>query len=137
MFLLGAVMLSLIFFVTQFLAQVLGYSPILTGVAFLPMPFMVGTVSQGVSRIVSRIDTRLPITLGPVFVSLGLLWISHISAHSHYLSVLGPLVVIGLGMGLSFVPLTLNAVSGVANQSGLASALLTTSQQIGGSLGIA
>ncbi len=138
MLLIGAAMLALIFFVTQYLQDVRGYSPILTGVAFLPVPFMVGTVSQVVSRLVGRVGTRPPMTVGPLAIAGGLLWLSSVSATSPYPSVLGPLLAIGLGMGLSFVPLTLNAVASVApGQAGLASALLTTSQQIGGSLGIA
>ncbi len=138
MLLLGGAMLALIFFVTQFLQDVKGYSPLLTGVAFLPVPVMVATVSQVASRLVGRIGTRPLLTVGPLVTAAGLLWLSNISATDSYLALFGPLVLAGLGMGLSFVPLTLNAVSSVSHErTGLASALLTTSQQIGGSLGIA
>lgn len=138
MFLLGAAMLSLMFFLTQYFQDVLGYSPVMTGLAILPLPAMVGTVSQATSRLVGRVGLRPPLTAGPLGVAGGLFWMSFVSAGGTYLSVLGPLVVTGLGMGLSFVPLTLNAVSRVRkDQSGLASALLNTSQQMGGSLGLA
>jgi EmrB/QacA subfamily drug resistance transporter len=138
MFLLGASMLSLIFFLTQFFQDILGYSPLLTGVAYLPVPIMVATMSQVSSRLAGRIGLRPLMTLGPLIVVAGLLWLSRIGVGSDYLAVLGPLIVTGLGMGLSFVPLTLNAVAGVPrHESGLASALLNTSQQLGGSLGIA
>ena len=138
MFLLGAGMLSLMFFLTQFFQDVLGYSPLRTGVAFLPLPFMVGTMSQVASRLVGRIGTRPLLTVGPLAVAGGLLWMSGVTSGSGYLSVLGPLVMVGFGMGMSFVPLTLSAVAGVPrSESGLASALLNTSQQIGGSLGVA
>jgi predicted MFS family arabinose efflux permease len=138
MLLLGAAMLSLAFFLTQFFQDVLGYSPLLTGVAFLPLPVMVATMSQAASRLVGRIGTRPLLTVGPLAVVTGLFWLSFIGAGSGYLSALGPLIVVGFGMGLSFVPLTLNAVAGVPrHEAGLASALLNTSQQLGGSLGIA
>ena len=138
MLLLGAAMLSLIFFMTQFFQDVLGYSPIITGLAILPMPVTVGTVSQVTSRLVTRLGVRPPLTVGPLVLAAGLTWMSMISAHSGYPAALGPLLLAGLGMGLSFVPLTLNAVSGVRHEeSGLASGLLNTSQQIGGSLGLA
>jgi hypothetical protein len=69
---------------------------------------------------------------------VGMLWISRITPTSSYLEILGPLVIIALGMGFVFVPLTLTAVSGVeANEAGLASALLNTMQQVGGALGLA
>ncbi len=138
MLLLGASMLSLIYFLTQFLQNVLGYSPIVAGVAYLPIPFVIGTTGLIVSRRVHRFGTRRFLTAGPLFVAVGLLWVSTIQQTSSYLSILGPLVLIGMGMGLSFVPLTLNAVSQVApKETGLASALLNTSQQVGGSLGLA
>ena len=138
MLLLGAAMLSLIFFLTQFLQDILHYSPILAGVAYLPIPVSVAATSVGVSRLVWRIGARRFLVLGPLFVASGLLWVSGVDATSSYAQVFGPLVLVGLGMGLSFVPLTLNAVASVGgHQSGLASGLLNTSQQVGGSLGLA
>ncbi len=138
MLLLGASMLSLIFFLTQFLQEVLHYSPVVAGVAYLPIPVMVGGTGLVVSRLVKRFGTRPFVVVGPAVVAVGLAWVSFVTASSGYGSVFGPLVLVGLGMGLSFVPLTLNAVSSVArHESGLASALLNTSQQVGGSLGLA
>jgi predicted MFS family arabinose efflux permease len=138
MLLLGAGMLSLMFFLTQFFQDVLGYSPLRTGLAFLPLPIMVASMSQVASRLVGRIGVRPLLTVGPLAVAAGLLWMSFVTSGSDYLAVFGPLVVVGFGMGMSFVPLTLNAVAGVPrSESGLASALLNTSQQIGGSRGVA
>ena len=138
MLLLGAAMLSLVFFLTQFLQDVLHYSPLLAGVAYLPIPVSVAGTSVAVSQLVRRFGARRFLVAGPVLVALGLLWVSGVSATSGYAQVFGPLVLVGLGMGLSFVPLTLNAVSSVGrHESGLASALLNTSQQVGGSLGLA
>jgi EmrB/QacA subfamily drug resistance transporter len=138
MLLLGAAMLSLIFFLTQFLQDVLHYSPVLAGVAYLPIPIAVAATSLVVSRLLHRLPLRLFPRIGPVLVTGGLFWSSFVSASSSYLDIFGPLVIVGVGMGLSFMPLTLNAVSSVErHESGLASALLNTSQQVGGSLGLA
>jgi MFS family permease len=138
MLLLGGAMLSLLFFLTQFLQDILHYSPIDAGFAYLPLPMMVASSSIIVSRQVRRFGTRPFLTIGPLFVAVGLFWASYITFNSSYPAIFGPLVTVGLGMGLTFVTLTLNAVSAVApRESGLASALLNTSQQIGGSLGLA
>ncbi len=138
MLLLGAAMLSLIYFLTQFLQDILHYSPVMAGVAYLPIPVSVAATSVGVSRLVKRHGVRPFLTAGPVLVTAGLLWVSLVNSSSSYADVFGPLVLVGIGMGLSFVPITLNAVASVRpHESGLASALLNTSQQIGGSLGLA
>ncbi|MCL6092094.1 MAG: MFS transporter [Actinobacteria bacterium] len=138
MLLLGGAMLSLIYFLTQFLQDVGGYSPVTAGVAYLPIPFSVAVTSVLVSRLVKRHGIRPFLIAGPLLVTAGLLWVSLVNASSTYADVFGPLVTVGVGMGLSFVPLTLNAVSSVrGHQSGLASALLNTSQQVGGSLALA
>lgn len=138
MLLLGASMLSLIFFLTQFLQDILRYSALSAGLAYLPLPVVVGSTGLIVSRHVKRFGTRPFLTIGPLLVAGGLLWVSFVTSASGYSAVLGPLLVVGLGMGLSFVPLTLNAVAAVgSHESGLASALLNTSQQLGGSLGLA
>ncbi len=138
MLLLGGAMLSLIYFLTQFLQDILHYSPVMAGVAYLPIPFSVAVTSVVVSRLVRRRGLRPFLTVGPLLVTAGLLWVSLVNASSSYSEVFGPLVTVGVGMGLSFVPLTLNAVSSVrGDQSGLAAALLNTSQQVGGSLGLA
>ena len=138
MFLLGGAMLSLLFFLTQFLQDVLHYSPIVTGLAYLPIPVVIGSVGLVVSHLVGRVGIRRFLVAGPLLVSCGLLWISTINSHTGYLGVFGPLVLVGTGMGLSFVPLTLNAVAGVSSrESGLASGLINTSQTLGGSLVLA
>lgn len=138
MLFVGAAMLSLIYFLTQYLQNVLHYSPVLAGVAYLPIPLSVAVTGVSVARLVKRFSTRGFLVVGPLLITGGLLWASQLSASSHYIDVFGPLVVIGTGMGFTFVPLTLNAVSSVPrHESGLASALLNASQQIGGSLGLA
>jgi hypothetical protein len=77
-------------------------------------------------------------TVGPLMVSGGLLWLSFVGVHAAYVSIVGPLLLLAMGMGSTFVPLTLTVMSGVQQrEAGLASALLNTGQQIGGSLGLA
>lgn len=138
MLLIGGAMLALLFFLTQFLQDVLHYSSLRAGVSYLPIPVMVASTSVILSKKIRKLGIRLPLTLGPLFIGVGLGWASFINQSSSYLHVLGPLATIGLGMGLSLMPLTLNAVSSVRNhEQGLASSLLNTSQQIGGSLGLA
>ncbi len=138
MMLIGASMLSLLFFLTQFLQEEMHYSPLRAGVSYLPVPIMVASTSVFLSKKIKRLGVRIFLTTGPLLVALGILWASFLTPSSSYWNVLGPLVVFGLGMGFSFVPLTLNAVSSVQNhEQGLASSLLNTSQQIGGSLGLA
>jgi len=135
---IGIAMFSMFYFLTQYLQNILGYSPIKTGVGFLPMTAGIIVAAGLSSRLVGRVGIRIPLLVGPALVTLGILWVSRITTTSSYLDILGPLIVIALGMGSSFVPLTLSAVSGVKpNEAGLASALLNTMQQIGGALGLA
>lgn len=138
MLLLGAGMLTLLFFLTQFLQEVLHYSSLAAGVSYLPIPIMVATTSVILSHNIKRFGVRRFLTVGPLLIALGLFWASFIDASSSYIHVFGPLVTFGLGMGFTLLPLTLNAVSTVKNhEQGLASSLLNTSQQLGGSLGLA
>ena len=135
---LAAAMFSTFFFITQFVQNVLGYSPLRAGVAFLPMTVGIGGTAAVISRLVGRIGTRRPMTFGPLSVSGGLLWLSFVGVHSGYLSIVGPLLMLAIGMGCTFVPLTLTVMARVRpTEAGLASALLNTGQQIGGALGLA
>ncbi len=136
--LLGGAMLSLLYFLTQFLQEQLHYSSLVTGVAYLPIPFMVASSSLVVSKAIKHVGTRPFLVVGPLMASLGIFWASFLTGTSSYWHVFGPLVITGLGMGLTMVPVTVNAVSGVKNhEQGLASSLLNTAQQVGGSLGLA
>jgi hypothetical protein len=82
---------------------------------------------------------RVPITVGPLFVAAGLFWLSRMTDHTTYVSgVLGPVVFLGIGVALVFLPLSLIAVSGARpGELGLAAALLNVGQQLGGSIGLA
>jgi EmrB/QacA subfamily drug resistance transporter len=135
---IGTALFSMFYFLTQYLQNILGWSPIKTGVGFLPVAVGIVVAATLVSRLVSKIGVRVPLLVGPACATLGLAWLSRLSVTSTYANVLGPLLVIAIGMGLSFVCLTLTAVAGVRPQeTGLASALLNTGQQVGGALGLA
>jgi EmrB/QacA subfamily drug resistance transporter len=127
------------FFLTLFIQTVLGYSPIRAGVAFLP--FAVGVVigSGLASPLVARIGPRPLIVVGAAMVAGGMFWYSRLTEHAGYAShLLGPTLVSSLGLGLVFVPLALVALYKVAEQdSGVASSLLNTAQQVGGAIGLA
>jgi EmrB/QacA subfamily drug resistance transporter len=135
---IGIALFSMFYFLTQFLQNIQGWSAVKTGVGFLPMTAGIIVAAGLTSRFVGRTGIRLPLIVGPAMTVVGMLWISRITPTTSYLEILGPLVIIALGMGFVFVPLTLTAVSGVeANEAGLASALLNTMQQVGGALGLA
>jgi EmrB/QacA subfamily drug resistance transporter len=135
---IGIALFSMFYFLTQFLQNIQGWSAVKTGVGFLPMTAGIIVAAGLTSRFVGKTGIRLPLIVGPAMTVVGMLWISRITPTSSYLEILGPLVIIALGMGFVFVPLTLTAVSGVEPQeAGLASALLNTMQQVGGALGLA
>ena len=127
------------FFLTLFIQTVLGYSPIRAGIAFLP--FAVGVVigSALASPLVARIGPRPLISAGAAMVAGGMFWYSRLTEHAGYVShLLGPTLVSSFGLGLVFVPLALVALHKVAEQdSGVASSLLNTAQQVGGAIGLA
>lgn len=136
---IGVAVFGVFFFLTQFVQNILGFSPLRAGIAFLPMTAGIIVTSQVIARVIGRIGPRLSITVGPLLVAGGLFWLSRINDHTSYAAgLVGPMLIIAVGMGNIFVPLTLMAVSGARPyESGLASALLNVGQQIGGSIGIA
>jgi EmrB/QacA subfamily drug resistance transporter len=135
----GAMTLSVLFFLTQFVQNVLGYTPLQAGFAFLPLGVGVVITAQITSRIVGRTGPKLPISAGALVVSGALVWLSQLTpASTHVAGVFGPLVLISVGLGLIFFPTTVVAVAGASrHDSGLASAVLNVSQQVGGSVGLA
>jgi EmrB/QacA subfamily drug resistance transporter len=138
MLIAGAGLFGVFFFLTLYLQDVLGYSALKTGVAYLPLSVML-VISAGVgSRILGRVGPRAILVTGFVVAAGGLLLLVRISPSTGYLDVLPSLLLIGAGMGAAFVSVTSAAVAGVPREdAGVASALLNTSQQIGGSLGLA
>jgi EmrB/QacA subfamily drug resistance transporter len=135
--LLVAGMFGMFFFLTQFLQDVLGYSPLDTGLGFLPLTAALFLSSQASARLASRVPRRTLMVAGFSLSTLGMLWVSQLSVRSGYLSVLGPLVVVGIGNGLAFVPLTALALTGVEpRDAGAASGLVNVTQQVGAALGL-
>jgi EmrB/QacA subfamily drug resistance transporter len=136
----GAGMFGIFLFLTYYLQDTLGYSPVITGVAFLPMIAGVAT-SSNVSNIVlmPRIGPKPIVAAGLVFAAAGMTWLTRIGPHSGYATdILGPIVVTGLGMGLVFSTAFNTGTYGVRPQdTGVASASVNTGQQLGGSIGTA
>ncbi len=134
----GAGMFGIFLFLTYYLQQSLGYSPVISGVAFLPMIAMV-VVSANLSNVVllPRLGPKPLVAVGMLLAAASLVWLTRIGVHSGYASaVLGPLMVAGLGFGLAVAPSMNTGTSGVAPaDAGVASATLNTGQQIGGSIG--
>ncbi|PBC60862.1 MFS transporter [Streptomyces sp. Tue6028] len=135
---LAAAMFGMFFYIVLFVQNVLGYSPISAGVAFLPVTVAIA-VGAGLSqRFLPVLGPKPFMVVGSSLVALGLLWLTFISSDNSYVGgVLGPMLLFGFGMGLNFVTLTVTAVSGVAqHEAGAASGLLNVTQQVGGSLGL-
>ena len=130
---------GLFFFLTLFIQTVLGYSAIRAGIAYLPFAVGVVIASALASQLVPRIGPRPLIVTGAAMVAGGMFWFSRLTEHSSYVGdLLGPQIVSSFGLGLVFVPLALVALHKVAEQdSGVASSLLNTAQQVGGAIGLA
>jgi len=136
--LLFAGMFGLFFFLTQFLQNVLGYSALQTGFAFLPLPITVFVVSQTTSRVlVHRVHGKVLMLVGVGLGIIGFLLASQLTPTSSYVAVITSLLFFACGNGLSFVPLTSAAIDGVpAKDAGAASGLVNVTQQLGGTLGV-
>jgi EmrB/QacA subfamily drug resistance transporter len=137
--LVAAALFGMFFFCTLYLQQVLGYSALKTGVAYLPLSLTLIGASAGASRLVDRFTPKPVLITGLLIATSGFMFLTQVSGHGDYTShVLPAMVILGLGLGMSFVPATIAATTGVAPQdSGLASGLLNATQEVGGSLGLA
>jgi len=135
---LAAAMFGMFFYIVLFVQNVLGYTPIQAGLAFLPVTVVIAAGAGLSQRFLPTFGPRPFMLVGSALAVIGLTWQTLISSDSSYAGgVLGPMLVFGFGMGLNFVTLTVTAVSGVAqHEAGAASALLNTMQQVGGSLGL-
>jgi EmrB/QacA subfamily drug resistance transporter len=139
MLLLTAGLFSIFFFTTLYMQEILGYSPVKTGLSFLVVPIVIAIAATNVPRVIAKIGYKPILMVAPLIVSSGLFWISHLPVHGTYWGNIAPgLMLLGFGMGATFVSVTIAATSGVPkHEAGLASGLLNTSQQIGGALGLA
>jgi EmrB/QacA subfamily drug resistance transporter len=139
MFLLYAAVFSIWFFLSLYLQEVLHYDPLQTGLRFLPMTLAIVATSSLAPRLVARVGERRLLTVGMLCAAVGLFLLMDVHSGGSYVAdVLPGGVLASLGLGLSLVPATIAAVSGVsAKESGLASGMLNTSRLIGGALGLA
>jgi EmrB/QacA subfamily drug resistance transporter len=138
-FLVGAGIFAMWFFMSLYLQQVQGYSPIRAGLAFLPMTLCIVAGSAFASRAVTRFGPKTLLVIGMLFQTVGLILFTDIHAGGSYLGeVLAPSLLVAIGLGLAFVPATIAAVTGVAPpEAGLASGIVNTSRMVGGALGLA
>jgi EmrB/QacA subfamily drug resistance transporter len=137
--LLVAGMFGMFFFLTQFVQDVLGFSPLRAGIAFLPMTIALFGVSRMAPRLAGRFAPKPLMVAGMLPVIGGMAWLAQVSPSTGYFTgVLGPMLLVGAGMGVVFVPLTSASLAGVRQEdSGAASSMVNVMQQIGGSLGLA
>jgi EmrB/QacA subfamily drug resistance transporter len=138
--LIGMSLFSMFFFVSLYMQQVLHYSPLKTGLCYLPLAVAIIASAGAASVAVTRFGFKPVLGTGLLFVAGGLLWFSrvHATGGSFGADVLGPSLLAAIGLGLSFVPVTIAAVTGTRpHEAGLASGLVNTAQQIGGALGLA
>ena len=136
---LGAAVIGLFYFLSLYLQKVLGYSAITAGISQLPLAVGIILAAGLASPLVNRLGIRPVLVAGLALFAGGLVWFAQLPVHGDYLAdALGPSLLIALGLGLAFVPITILAETGVTDRDyGLASGLVNTSQQIGGALGLA
>jgi len=139
MLIVGAAMFAMFYFLGLYIQQVLGYSPLKSGFAFLPFSFGIVVAAQIASTLMTRVDPRWIAGVGTLLAATGMFGFAQLDVDSSYATGLLPwITVLAVGMGLTFVPMTLTATAGVASEdSGVASAVLNTMQQVGGALGLA
>lgn len=128
------------FFISLYLQQVAGYSPLRAGLAFLPIGLSAFTGSMVGAWLVGRIGVRNQLIMGPALAAAGLIWMAAVlTPESAYLEhMFGPLILFGFGIGISFGPMAMAATQGMpTQQQGLASGLINTTRQVGGAIGLA
>ena len=136
---LGASIFSMFYFLSLYMQQVLGYSALKTGVGYLAIAGSIIVAAGAAQSLVAKFGVRLVMTAGMGLAAGGLIYFAQITPHGTYLGTLLPgFLLAGVGLGLSFVPVTIGAMTGVVHEeAGVASGLITTTQQIGGALGVA
>lgn len=136
---LYASMMGTFFLTTLYLQGTLHFSPVTAGLSFLPFPVILGLMSTRIPKLVSTYGYRRFLIVGPLIVAASLIWLSNIHANGNYfVDILPTLILMPLGIGFTMMPTIAAATSGVpAHEAGLASGLVSTSQQMGGALGLA
>jgi EmrB/QacA subfamily drug resistance transporter len=138
--LIGMSLFAMFFFISLYLQQVLGYSALKTGLAYLPLALFIIFSAGAASQLVTRLGFKPTLVTGLLFVAAGLYWFSHVSepGGTYLGDVLFPSLLAAVGLGFSFVAVTIGAVTGTKpDEAGLASGLINTAQQVGGALGLA
>ena len=138
MLIVGAALFGMFYFVTFFVQGVMGFSALRTGFAFLPVAFVIGITSQAMTKLMPRFGPRPLIIVGTILLTAAMFWYATVDRDATYLGTFLPgLIVMAVGMGCIFVPLTTVAVTKVRNtDAGVASAMLNVGQQVGGSIGL-
>jgi len=138
---IACTMFSMFFFMTLYVQTILNYSPVKSGLSFLPVTFIIAIMSGIIAKfVVPKLGYKPPMNLGPVVIALGLFTIGHTMkvGGTYWHNVFPGLAIFSTGMGLTFVSGTLAATSGVPRHlSGIASGVLNTAQQVGGAIGLA
>src|SRR6266545_2934292 len=136
---LGTAMFGMFLMLTLYMQQVLGYSPMKTGVAYLAVAGTAILWSAVAAQLVTRIGVKPVLVVGMIMLTGGLVYFTQVSVGGSYVTDLLPgFLLIGVGIGFAFVPISIAALAGIQpSEAGLASGLINTSQQIGGALGIA
>jgi EmrB/QacA subfamily drug resistance transporter len=138
MLIVGAGLFGMFYFITFFVQGVLGYSALKAGFAFLPVAVVIGVTSQINAMLLPKVGPKALLTVGTLCLTGALLFLSTVGPSSGYLDTLLPgMLVMAVGLGCIFVPVTTVAIAGIANSdAGLSSALLNVGQQVGGSIGL-
>ena len=138
--LIGMSLFSMFFFISLYLQDVLHFSPIETGISYLPLAVGIILSAGLASQLVTRLGFKPPLLIGLLLIAGALVWFAQAPgiAGSYGTNVLGPSLLAAVGLGFSFVTVTIAAVAGTKpHEAGLASGLINTSQQVGGALGLA
>jgi EmrB/QacA subfamily drug resistance transporter len=135
--LVGASLFAMFFFLSRYMQEVLGYSALKAGLSYLPLAIAI-IVSAGIASVlVTKFGFKPILVAGMALVTIALLWFGQVPVQGDYVTdLLGPMVIAAVGLGFAFVPVTIGAMTGVSeDESGLASGLINTSQQVGGAHG--
>lgn len=135
----ASALFAIFFFSSLYFQNLLGYSPVKTGLSFLVVPLVIAATAINTPRLIKRVGYKPILMFAPLLTATGLILLAHQPLHGSYFAHSMPgMIVMALGLGMTFVSVLVAATSGVAKeQSGLASGLVNTSQQVGGSLGLA
>ncbi len=136
---ISAAMFSVFFFTSLYIQTILGYSPVETGLSFFAIPIVIGIAATNAPKLIAKIGYKRVLTIAPLLVAASLVLMAQLPVDGNYwVNVLPGFILMGVGMGFTFVSATIAATSGVSpTQTGLASGVFNTSQQIGGALGLA